>query len=234
MSVLGIISIVVCALLAVAFIALRATKGGIGALLLKILASLGFVVTGLLAIAESKLMINNWAMILIVIGLLFGMIGDIVLDLKVIYEGNDKYYLNCGMGSFFLGHVCYIVAFSLIAGETISITLPLLISLACALVLTIGITLSSKKMGLQYGNYIWQTVGYTLILTFAMCYLIALSIAGASLWLAFVGMVAFFLSDVVLSFQYFSGKIASKPLIVVNHALYYMAQIILASVLFIL
>jgi hypothetical protein len=57
---------------------------------------------------------------------------------------------------------------------------------------------------------------------------------GGGLWLAFAGMVLFFLSDVVLSFQYFGGKIDDKKLIVVNHALYYAAQIILVAVLFLI
>jgi uncharacterized protein with PQ loop repeat len=57
---------------------------------------------------------------------------------------------------------------------------------------------------------------------------------GVNFWVAFVGLVLFFLSDIVLSFQYFGGKISNKPLIAINHILYYSAQIILLAVLFVL
>jgi len=40
-------------------------------------------------------------------GLLFGAIGDILLEIK----GDDIYFL-IGAGSFFIGHVCYIMGFS--------------------------------------------------------------------------------------------------------------------------
>ena len=161
------------------------------------------------------------------------MIGDMVLDLKVIYPDSDKYYLNTGMTAFFLGHGCYITAISLLSSLD-SLLKPIFIALAVAIALTVFITLSSKSMGLNFGKFTIQTIGYTLILTFAMAYSFVLAIMGGGLWLTFVGLALFFLSDIVLSFQYFGGKIANKPLIAINHALYYSAQIILLAVLFVL
>ena len=148
------------------------------------------------------------------------------------------------MSSFFVGHIFYIIAFSLLVNSNIEnfnstvkmfgCTIPLLITAGVAVVLTLMITLSSKKMGLNFGKFLWQTVGYTFILSCSMVYTLVLSIMGGGLWLAFVGMVLFFLSDVVLSFQYFGGKLADKKLIAVNHGLYYAAQIILVAVLFLI
>jgi hypothetical protein len=113
-------------------------------------------------------------------------------------------------------------------------TIPLLITIGVAIVLTVGTILSSRMMGLKFGKFLWQTVGYTFILNCSMVYTLVLSIMGGSLWLAFVGMVLFLLSDVVLSFQYFGGKLEDKKLIVINHALYYAAQIVLVAVLFLI
>lgn len=236
MSILQIVLIVVSSLLAVAFIALRATKGGIVALLAKTLASFGFVTSGVIGIIENGYGSDlRWVLGLLVIGLVLGMLGDIILDLKVIYK-DDVHYLNSGMLCFGLGHIAYFSAFTLYAvGMSVELMLPLLIAGGSALILTIFITLSSKKMGLQFGKFMWQTVAYTFILSFMSIYTLVLAIlSGGTMWLAFVGLLLFFASDIVLSFQYFGGKIDSKLLIVVNHTLYYAAQIVLVATLFML
>jgi uncharacterized membrane protein YhhN len=234
MTTLQIILLAVCTLLAILFIIARTLKGGVMAFTLKTLASFGFVTSAIIGLSLHNTLVTEtkWALALIVIGLLLGMIGDMVLDLKVIYD-NDKWYLNTGMTAFFFGHICYIVAFSLLANLN-SLHLPLLIAGGCSLLLTTGITLSSKKMGLDFGKFLIQTITYTVLLTLAMVYSLVLAIMGGGLWLTFVGLLLFFLSDIVLSFQYFGGKIASKPHIAINHTLYYAAQIILVAVLFLI
>jgi len=47
-----------------------------------------------------------------------------------------------------------------------------------------------------------------------------------------VGLISFLASDLVLSLQYFGGKQDSKNLTIVNHILYYIAQILIASFIF--
>lgn len=245
MNALEIILLVLCVALAALFIIVRVKWGGLKGLITKTVASFGFVTSAILGIVMSDATeLSKWAVGLIAVGLLCGMVGDIILDLKVIYPNNDNYYLNTGMGSFFLGHIFYIIAFSLLIDANINdynstvqmfgCTIPLLITIGVAIVLTVGTILSSRMMGLKFGKFLWQTVGYTFILNCSMVYTLVLSIMGGSLWLAFVGMVLFLLSDVVLSFQYFGGKLEDKKLIAVNHALYYAAQIVLVAVLFLI
>lgn len=245
MNALEIILLVLCVALATLFIIVRVKWGGLKGLITKTVASFGFVTSAILGLVMSDATeLSKWAVGLIAVGLLCGMVGDIILDLKVVYPNNDNYYLNTGMGSFFLGHIFYIIAFSLLIDGNISdynstvqmfgCTVPLLITIGVSAVLTLAITLSSKMMGLKFGKFLWQTVGYTFILSCSMVYTLVLSIMGGGLWLAFVGMFLFFLSDVVLSFQYFGGKLEDKKLIAVNHALYYTAQIVLVAVLFLI
>ena len=50
-------------------------------------------------------------------------------------------------------------------------------------------------------------------------------------WIFAAGMILFFLSDLVLSMQYFGGK-TQKSLIYINHILYYLAQICIAISIF--
>ena len=235
METLQIVLLCICSVLAILFTIVRTKWGGHAALLLKILASFGFVASAFIGIATMEVFSEiRLIMGLVGIGLLLGMIGDIVLDLKVIYD-NDKVYLNSGMLSFGLGHVAYFSAFSLLALEhSVDLLMPILVSVGVAIVLTIGITLSSKKMNLNFGNFLWQTVAYTFILTFMSAYSLVLFIMGGANLIVFIGMLLFFLSDIVLSFQYFGGKIASKPHIAINHILYYAAQIILLASIFVL
>ena len=226
----------VCVLLAIVFIVARTIKGGHLGLMLKILASLGFVVSGVMALTYTEAIGDTkLAMGMIVIGMTLGMIGDILLDLKVIYDC-DSWYLNTGMLSFGLGHMCYFIALTLFAlGEASETTLPILVALGISIALTIAITISSKTMlHLDYGKYNIQTIAYTFVLSYMVVYSLLLALYLWYFWIAFAGLLIFFASDIVLSFQYFGGKINSKPLIAINHGLYYIAQIVLLAFIFII
>ncbi len=230
MSALGIILICICVCLSIAFILVRTLNGGPVAFLLKTLASFSLVASCFLSIAYSDASgYLKVAISLVGIGLLLGLIGDMLLDLKVIYD-NDKVYLNSGMLSFGLGHLAYFSAFSLVAIDlSIDLFNPILIAIACAIVLTFAIMLSSKKMKLEFGQFTIQTIIYTFLLTFMTVFSLILAIMNPSMWIVFVGMLSFFLSDIVLSMQYFGGKLTSKPLIAINHTLYYLAQILILA-----
>ena len=246
MSAIEIILLILSVALATLFIVVRVKMGGLMGLVTKTIASFGFVTSAIIGLVVTDATeLSKWAVGLIAIGLLCGMVGDIILDLKVIYPDKDNYYLNTGMGAFFVGHIFYIVAFSLLVGANIDkygdivkmfgCTIPMLITVGASAVLTVLINVSSTKtMGLNFGKFKWQTIGYTFILCASMIYTLVLSIMGDGMWLAFVGMLLFFLSDVVLSFQYFGGKIDNKPMIAINHGLYYAAQIIILAALFLI
>ena len=95
MSILEIILLCVCVTLAVLFIVARVKWGGHLGLITKTIASFGFVSSAIIGLVISDATeIAKWSVGLIAIGLLCGMVGDIVLDLKVIYPNSDKYYLN--------------------------------------------------------------------------------------------------------------------------------------------
>lgn len=232
MSTLQISLLITCVALAIIFIVVRTVKGGFLGFVLKTIASLGFVVSGIIELGLHST--NNWGCVCIVIGLLMGLIGDMVLDLKVIYPDRDVVFLNMGMGAFFLGHTSYIIAFSILSNGN-NLLLPALISTGGGIIVTLVTILSGKKMmGLNFGNYIIQSSAYSFLLSFTLIYTLVLAIMGAGLWLTVIGFGLFLLSDIVLSFQYFGGKILNKPLIAINHILYYGAQIILLAVLFVL
>lgn len=235
MELFQIIVMCVCAVLAITFTVVRAKFGGLIAFLLKTLASLSLVIGAFIGIAYSDIFASDRIILcLIGIGLLFGLVGDMLLDLKVVYN-NDRIYLNSGMLSFGIGHLCYFSAFSLYAiNANVDLVTPIAIAVAGAILLTFLITISSQKMHLNFGNYLWQTILYTFVLTFMTVYTLVLAILGGGTWLMFVGMLLFFASDIILSFQYFGEKLDNKLLIILNHIIYYSAQIILLCVLMIM
>lgn len=230
-----IILICICAILAGIFTIVRVRRGGLVAFLFKTLASFALVASAFWAIAYSDIISSERIILsLIGIGLLLGLIGDMLLDLKVVYN-NDKIYLNAGMLSFGLGHLCYFSAFSLYAiNNNVDLLVPIAISVVCAIAITFAIVMSSKKMKLNFGNYLYQTILYTFVLSFMTIYTLILAIMDGGMWLTFIGMILFFASDVVLSLQYFGEKLDNKWLIAINHILYYSAQIILLTALMIL
>ena len=141
----SIIFVVLSMVICVAFCVLRASKATFYSLTLKILASLCFIFAGILALT-----VVGWGTvgIMIIVGMVFGLIGDIVLDLKIMYpEKNDTYFL-IGTGSFAVGHVFYFIAGLLTmldSGNAIALSWAIPVALVLAGVLTLGIMLSSKK-----------------------------------------------------------------------------------------
>ena len=226
---LSIICLATCLVLTIIFIAVRTIRGGVAGVLTKTLASVAFVSAGIIAMFSASGGINYG---LIVIGLVFGLVGDILLDLKVIYKEHQNAYLNAGMLSFGLGHVCYATGLSLFATETSTIWLCVVIALGVAVVVAPLIMLISKGMKLDFGKFFVQSLIYAFILVFMVAYSISLSVKTPLMYISAVGLFLFLLSDLVLSLQYFGDKQDNKPLIIINHTLYYLAQISLVAFLF--
>ena len=217
------------------FLVMRCIVGGPLGIITKILASFSFMVVGLAGAFVNGM--SN-ASLFIVLGLLCGLIGDFVLVNKVVYKEHEDIYLNTGMFSFGLGHIFYFIAATITGiGLTTSIsnnftTLSVLVSLGASVVLTAGIMVLSKPLKLNFGKFFYQTLAYTLILTFMSCYSIMLAIADSTYWTFAVGICMIFVSDLILSNQYFGGQQDNKLFIVLNHLIYYVGQVFIAATMF--
>jgi len=211
----------------------RTEKANVYSLLLKIFSSLCFVLCAVFAIKVSS---SNNFNLLILIGLVFGLVGDILLDLKIMYPEDGNKYFVAGTYSFAVGHFFYFIS-ALLYNSAISpknLLWCVLASVGIAIVLTIAIILISKKLGLDFGKMLYVVISYCFILTFMVAYTIAIAIFNPIYWIFASGMILFLISDMILSMQYFGGKTA-KYLIYLNHITYYLAQAMLAiSILFII
>lgn len=166
-------------------------------------------------------------------GLLFGLLGDIWLDLKFCYDADNDFYTKMGFLSFGIGHVfyCAAVIFGTVGGfKPVSILPACGVALVAALVVFFG----EKVMKLHYGAFKMISTVYGGVLFFmaAFAFFAALFTGlheNIHLVVMAVGGVFFIISDLILSGTYF-GEGKNRPVdIVTNHVTYYIAQFIIAG-----
>lgn len=218
------------------FLCLRLTKGGLAGLFSKTLASFAFVALGLFGLISNSSN-NNLAGLFLLLGLIAGFVGDIVLDLKVIYPEQNNPYLNAGMLSFGVGHIFYFVSALLISNfYNLKLLVPLLVAGICGVIFAPAITFGGKKlMGLDFGKFVIQTLTYTFELVFMSALLVCLTLQNTVFLLFTLGIILIFVSDLFLSMNYFKeGQSNNKLIVLLNHIIYYAGQILIALFLFII
>lgn len=209
------------------FLVLRVQRGGIAALYAKAVASLCFIATAIAATNENRLFLDfgSW----MTFGLVFGLLGDVWLDLKWIYLQDKDSYLYSGFIFFLLGHVCFVTAVFKVGPYTPA---SLIVAFAAALVIAFVAILMEKPLKMRYGKFKWIVFLYSfmLALTMTMSMTLAVITGFEKMWTVMsVGGLLFLLSDLVLSGMYFGEGKNTSFNVVLNHTLYYAAQFIMAA-----
>lgn len=238
------------------FLIIRIKVGGVKGMLAKILPSVCFVLIGVVGAMTNTTGISIDFTVLILFGLVFGLIGDILLDLKLAYPQDNDAYLFSGMAAFALGHISYLTAiyktmgkFVDLGSKPIVVWLPILLAAVFACAAVFG----GKLLKLKYGKFTVPSLIYAFLLSLMMFATGAGLIAKKSnntMWIImFCGAVMFVVSDLILSQQYFHEievKVGGKKgvtqtiypkakdpvLTVINHATYYAAQFLVALTIF--
>ena len=179
-----IATVTVACVLFVVFMALRLTvatkseRGGVVAMFAKTAASLGFISIAVAGLYEGA----SRAALFVLFGLVFGLIGDMVLDLKVVYleKPEEGVYLTGGMVSFGVGHIMYLTAVCLFVGEFVTGALiggcvAVAAVLACATVFG-----GAKLMKLDFGKFRIHSLLYAFILIFMSAFSIGLCVSCAA------------------------------------------------------
>lgn len=219
-------------IMAVCFIVFQTLGDGILSCILKLFASVTFVVLGISGFATSSSMTYGVSIVglLMLGGAAFGLVGDGILALKDIDESRDCINILCGTISFAIGHIFYYIALIDYAGFSF---IPLAVGAALDCIIII---VSMLGMKLNFGKLLIPTIIYAFILSTTMVQAIygAIVLHGsvASILLA-IGFVLFLLSDLVLSLIYFVPK-KDKKLVITNLTLYYLAQILIMFAIFFL
>lgn len=217
---------------AVLFMKERVKRCSIKALMMKAVTSILFIFCG--AIGSATALKHGYSIfpILILMGLIFGLLGDIWLDLKWIYKDDNDIYTFSGFFSFIVGHIFFISAIlQRFANwdKIIYIVLPVVISLIAA----VGMLILEKPLKMNYGKFKAITVVYTFIVALLAFLSGSLALMNGfnimTLNLMFAGGIFFALSDLILSGTYF-GENKKRPIdIITNHTTYYAAQFLIAS-----
>lgn len=216
-----------------AFLVKRTAKVTLPVAFLKAVASVLFILTGLFSMVENP----NCPKIvgaLIAAGGVWGLLGDIALDLKYVFKKYEKEYLYAGFSSFGVGHVFYICAMIIAFGYNQRVFIG---AFPIALISVASVFIFEPLMKLNYNGFKTITVAYMAILGFSVGLAVGYTIFDFSIatLILGVGYLLFILSDVFLSGLYFGPtqkKRTSRTAIILNHFCYYFAQFSIAFSIF--
>ncbi len=221
---LGLISTVV-------FLCQRKPEVTVKVLLFKTVASVFFILTSFSAFYVNENCSKTLALLFFA-GAVCGLLGDIWLDAKYIFKSEERTLLYSGFISFLIGHLFFITAMLITYGVT---KLSVICGVIGALIAPISCSLTEKVFKADFGKDKLISVIYTGVLTLTTGVSLAIAIENnfdsASL-VRFIGMVLFLVSDAVLAKVYFCEGQNTRANVVINHALYYLAQFALAASLF--
>lgn len=219
-----------CLIFMIAFLIIRAKKGGCAqAVIVKTFASIGFLTGGIYALYLNSGVFANF---FIVLGLMFALVGDIVLDLKVAYKEDNRIYLNSGIASFTISSALYFVAIILLWSSLSNFLFFSLGSVAIALAFAAVVFLLAKPLKLDFTGYKVQVFIYSFFVALVAVLALGICFFVSRFALFAVGALLVLISDLVLSMMYFGGKGDSKILCTLNHTLYYLGELFIMSYMF--
>ena len=219
-----VLMIIISLILAAAFTFRRSQRKDAVSLLLKTAASAAFIMLGFVSFRGSQGVVS----IAILPGLVMGLIGDMYLDMKYVFPKYDAMFTFTGFGAFILGHICYLIfLFSQYPVTRAGLIIALIIGIAAG----IGIYLTPEMMKVDYGRFRVISAAYAALLIFVTIYSLCLCFAGftGAKMVFFLGILLFLFSDLVLSQIYFGQEQDTPRNSMINHAAYYLGQILIAA-----
>lgn len=195
------------------------------AVILKGMAALVFVILGFICGQQS---INLEFAKMVKLGLIFGMLGDILLNLRHLFKKIDSLIFLVGILVFLTGHIFYLLALLPLCTNTL---VAIIIGTVITILLLIWIfskieaKITFKIFGIFY-------IGAIVIMT-SVASINYLNNPNTNGLIYLIGALLFTASDIILIFNTF-GKESKKSMRIANLLLYYLGQLAIAlSLLFI-
>lgn len=227
---LGCLFFAVGIIATIIFLTKRTANVTIDVVAIKSIASMGFILSGVFFFIDNEAC-PDYLGAFSIGGACFGMLGDIVLDLKYSKLNDADRCTFLGFWTFLIGHIFYSIAMVSVYGVELINIICVAIGIIAGIIISIA---TEKVMKLEYGKFKRITILYTAVLCmtlgFAGGYTITECYTLHSVLLN-IGFALFVLSDAFLAGLYFSKKEndrTNRTSIVLNHATYYAAQYVIA------
>lgn len=190
------------------------------AVILKGCASLLFV---LLGFECSKVFANTQFCKMVRIGLVLGLIADILLNLRFVFKAKGKIVFLVGILVFLAGHVLYLCA---LVPTVNNVLIPIIagVILSALLLKWIFTKIEAEKAFKIFGVFY---IGVIVIMNCFAFANLAQDITNTRYIVFTIGAVLFLASDIVLILNTF-GKESKRSLRITNLVLYYLGQILIA------
>lgn len=209
-----------CVCLGVLFIRAMEQDKQLKATILKGLTTVCCILIAIVAISHSP---DKHFARLIVFGLIFGCLGDVLLALRFVFTEKFNTMFLSGAFAFLVGHIFYVLALYSVAPQAWKLALPLV-------VVALGFELfNSKKHELDMGKLFAPLGVYAAFVCFMGCSAVSTCVSAFSIGtlLFAVAGVCFIASDSVLSVQCF-GKNPDNRKNRILHVLYWLAQLLIS------
>ena len=233
-----LIPLIIGVVLLATFLFFRVKEKRVTAVIFKGLTSMMFIATALVSWLTSKNPQSIFG-IFVILGLFFGLLGDVFLDIKYINTTKETLWTSLGFCAFGVGHIFFITGlFSCFFNFSLNV-LYIIIPIIIALALTTLSLLMEKFTPIKYNNMKPFVIVYGFLLFFVTAIYFSATIQSGwqnmTLLIFSMGLVMFSLSDLILNNTYFAPGFNTPSFVISNHIIYYIAQFaIAASLMFLL
>ena len=197
-----LIPLIIGALLLSIFLYFRVKERRVIAVIFKAGVSLSFIATALVAWLTSNNPNTSFG-IFILIGLFFGLLGDVFLDLKYIILSKEKFYTCLGFIAFAIGHVFYCLGLFLNFFKFETSILYIIIPIVFTIIATVATLLMEKFTPIKYKEMKPFVIMYGMVLFFTVSIYFSSTIQSGwqntTLILMSIGLVLFAISDLILN-----------------------------------